>query len=98
MNRTPAMSTPAGLPRPSYARQATSTSAREEVLQYDWTPEAYLEYKIAYDERSLLDFLAEDRRAELERNARVRLSQLRPRDFRWHAPVVFARAEKPRDL
>lgn len=71
-------------------------SAREEMLEYDWTLDTYLEYKLAYDETALLEILDESQRAELERNARERLSSLKPRDFRWHAPVVFARAEKPR--
>ena len=71
-------------------------TAREEVLEYDWTMESYLEYKLDYDERALLDSLSESQRIELERNARARLSKLKERDFRWDAPVVFARAEKPR--
>jgi SAM-dependent methyltransferase len=71
-------------------------SAREHVLQYDWTLDSYLDYKLAYDERSLVEMLDEGQRAELERNARARLAQLKPHDFRWHAPVVFARAEKSR--
>jgi SAM-dependent methyltransferase len=72
-------------------------SAREEVLEYDWTPESYLEYKLAYDERGLLDYLGDEKGPELERNARARLAGLKPRHFRWHAPIVYARAEKPRD-
>ena len=72
-------------------------SAREEVLRYDWTLDGYLEYKLAYDERSLLDSLDEAQRAELERNVRDRFAKLKQHEFRWHAPVVFARAEKPRD-
>ena len=71
-------------------------SAREELLQYDWSLESYMDYKLAYDERSLLEMLSDEQRAELERNARERLGKLKPHDFRWHAPVVFARAEKPR--
>jgi ubiquinone/menaquinone biosynthesis C-methylase UbiE len=80
-------------------RQAgfVKATAREEMLQYDWTLESYIDYKLAYDERSLLDALTEAQRAELERNVRSRLARLKPHDFRWHAPVVFARAEKPRD-
>jgi ubiquinone/menaquinone biosynthesis C-methylase UbiE len=74
----------------------TKATAREEVLQYDWTLDSYLEYKLRYDERSLLELITADQRAELERNARTRLQQLHDHDFRWHAPVVFARAEKPR--
>jgi SAM-dependent methyltransferase len=88
------------------ARTATSelrkagfakATAREEVLEYDWTMESYLEYKRDYDESALIEMLTDAQRAELERNARERLSKLTERDFRWHAPVVFARAEKSRD-
>jgi ubiquinone/menaquinone biosynthesis C-methylase UbiE len=71
-------------------------SAREDMLEFDWTPESYLEYKIAYDESALFGILDDGQRAELKRNARARLARLKPGDFRWHAPVVFARAEKPR--
>jgi len=70
-------------------------TAREHVLEYDWTLESYLEYKLAYDERSLIDALTDAKRAELDRNVRARFARLKARDFRWHAPVVFARAEKP---
>ncbi|HEY5520069.1 MAG TPA: class I SAM-dependent methyltransferase [Candidatus Limnocylindrales bacterium] len=71
-------------------------SAREEVLEYDWSADSYLEYKLDYDERSLVELLDAEQSARLERNARERLARLKPHDFRWHAPVVFARAEKPR--
>ncbi len=70
-------------------------SAREETLVHDWTLDSYLEYKLAYDERSLLALLTDDQQASLERNARERLGRLRPSDFRWHAPVVFARGYAP---
>jgi SAM-dependent methyltransferase len=69
--------------------------AREEELVYHWTPDSYLEYKLAYDERSLLSLLDADQRRELEANARRRLGRLRPAEFRWHAPVVFAHARRP---
>lgn len=70
-------------------------AAREEELVYDWTPEAYLEYKLAYDERSLMSLLDEAQRRQLEERARSRLATLAPADFRWHAPVVFARGQRP---
>lgn len=70
-------------------------SAREELLAYDWTMEAYLDYKLAYDERALLTWLDERQRAELELNARARLARLAPADFRWQAPIVFARGLRP---
>jgi ubiquinone/menaquinone biosynthesis C-methylase UbiE len=70
-------------------------SAREETLTYEWTMEAYLDYKFQYDERSLLSVLDDVQRTELERNVRDRLSRLEPSGFRWHAPVVFARGFAP---
>jgi ubiquinone/menaquinone biosynthesis C-methylase UbiE len=70
-------------------------STRDEDLVYIWTMEEYLDYKLAYDERALLSTLSVDQRAELERNARERLSRLAPSDFSWHAPVVFARGFSP---
>jgi ubiquinone/menaquinone biosynthesis C-methylase UbiE len=81
-------------------RQAgfAKATAREELLQYDWDIESYTAYKFEYDERSLLDSLTQEQRAELRRNVQGRLSGLKPHDFTWHAPVVFARAEKPRDV
>lgn len=70
-------------------------SARDETLIYDWNMKSYLDYKLSYDERSLISTLTEDQSRELERNARARLSRLVPSDFRWHAPVVFARGFAP---
>lgn len=70
-------------------------SATEEELTYGWTQESYLEYKLAYDERSLIESLDAAQAKRLEEIARARLARLKERDFRWHAPVVFARAIKP---
>jgi ubiquinone/menaquinone biosynthesis C-methylase UbiE len=67
-------------------------SASEEELVYEWTRESYLDYKLAYDERALMQSLDAAQRKQLERGARERLGRLKTRDFRWHAPVVFARA------
>ena len=71
-------------------------SATEEELIYPWTFESYLDYKLAYDERSLMESLSPSQKKELEKNARERLGRLKERDFRWHAPVVFARASRPK--
>jgi SAM-dependent methyltransferase len=70
-------------------------SAMEDELVYGWSHESYLEYKLNYDERFLMRHLSRSQRARLKRNARDRLGRLRERDFRWHAPVVFARALSP---
>jgi ubiquinone/menaquinone biosynthesis C-methylase UbiE len=72
-----------------------SVSAREDELVHDWTAESYLEYKLAYDERALLSLLDERQRRELEANARARLARLAPAEFRWYAPIVFARGARP---
>ncbi len=73
-------------------RRAT---AREDVLSYDWTPKAYLEYKLAYDERALLSMLSPADQGRLAENARRRLNRLDAGDFRWRPPIVFARARRP---
>ncbi len=65
------------------------------MLSYAWNLDSYLEYKLRYDERWLMESLTDEQRARLEANARDRLNRLKERDFRWHAPVVFARASKP---
>jgi len=70
-------------------------SAREDELVHEWTMESYLEYKLAYDERYLLSLLDDHHRQALEDNARARLSRLADAQFRWHAPIVFARARRP---
>jgi SAM-dependent methyltransferase len=70
-------------------------SATEDELIYDWDLESYLEYKLAYDERSLMRSLSAAQQRQLEKNARERLGRLKARDFRWRAPVVFARGVKP---
>ena len=72
-----------------------NASAREDELVYDWTPDSYLEYKLAYDERFLLNVLDDRQQRELEVNARSRLARLSASDFRWYAPVVYARGFRP---
>ena len=57
--------------------------------------DSYLDYKINYDERGLISTLNSEQAERLEQNARERLSRLAPSDFRWHAPVVFARGFNP---
>ena len=74
----------------------TRASAREDELTYHWTRQSYLDYKLEYDERYLISTLTPAQQKRLSNNARERLAQLAPRDFNWHAPVVFARAVKPR--
>jgi ubiquinone/menaquinone biosynthesis C-methylase UbiE len=70
--------------------------AREDELDYHWTRDEYLDYKLAYDERWLIAQLTEEQRERLESGARARLDRLPPEDFFWHPPVVFAAARRPR--
>lgn len=70
-------------------------SAREDELVFQWTAESYLEYKLAYDERALLAMLSEEQQARLEEDSRRRLAALSADEFRWHAPIVFARGQRP---
>lgn len=67
---------------------------REDVLAYDWTPASYLEYKLGYDERTLMAELDEEQRERLAAIARQRLARLPTSAFSWRPPVVFAAATK----
>jgi len=69
--------------------------AREDELDYHWTRDSYLEYKLAYDERPLLAALDPVERERLEGAARERLGRLPDEAFFWHPPIVFAAARRP---
>jgi ubiquinone/menaquinone biosynthesis C-methylase UbiE len=69
--------------------------AREDELDYHWTMDEYLEYKLSYDERPLLAALDDEQRARLEQSARERLGRLPIEAFFWHPPIVFAAARRP---
>jgi ubiquinone/menaquinone biosynthesis C-methylase UbiE len=70
--------------------------AREDELDYHWTLETYLEYKLAYDERTLVAALGDEDRSRLDAAARARLSRLAEADFFWHPPIVFVAGRRPR--
>ena len=63
---------------------------RTVILRHAWTLEAYLAYKLEYDEWALMRSLSRGDRARLERFARRRLSELSADDFVWTADVVMA--------
>ncbi|MDP8903978.1 MAG: methyltransferase domain-containing protein, partial [Chloroflexota bacterium] len=69
--------------------------AREDRLEYDWTMQSYLDYKLSYDERALMAMLSEEERERLAQRARERLAVLPPDAFQWRPPIVFAAARKP---
>ncbi len=68
---------------------------RHVALQHAWTPEAYLAYKLEYDEWALMSSLSRGQRARLERIARRRLAALPPGDFVWTTEVVMAWGQVP---
>ncbi|MGH2407583.1 MAG: class I SAM-dependent methyltransferase [Candidatus Limnocylindrales bacterium] len=72
-----------------------AADARAETLEYAWTADTYLDYKLRYDEYALVDTLSRPQRQRLEVFARKRLSSLQPADFTWRAGVVFAWARRP---
>ena len=66
-----------GLPRTSCARPVSSRPRRaRSCSSTTGHMDSYLEYKLDYDERSLLESLNDEQRAELNRNARSRLARL----------------------
>jgi ubiquinone/menaquinone biosynthesis C-methylase UbiE len=73
-----------------------AADARAETLEYTWTPDAYLEYKLRYDEYALVASLTRPQRQRLEVFAEQRLSRLAAADFIWRAGVVFAWAQRRR--
>ncbi|MBA2557626.1 MAG: methyltransferase domain-containing protein [Chloroflexi bacterium] len=70
-------------------------SARELWLEYRWTLESYLDYKVNYGERALFRSLGEATADRLWRRARERLEVLPPDAFCWRTPVVYAFGSRP---
>ena len=64
-------------------------------LRHAWTPEAYLAYKLGYDELALVSSLSRGDRARLERLARRRLEPLPADAFVWETEVVMAWGRVP---
>ena len=64
-------------------------------LRHAWTQEAYLAYKLGYDELALISSLSRGDRARLERLARRRLEPLPADAFIWETEVVMAWGRVP---
>jgi SAM-dependent methyltransferase len=71
-------------------------SARQEWLEYRWSSESYLEYKLRYAERGVLSSLDRETEARANELARRRLTELDPDAFVWRSPVVYAFGRRPR--
>lgn len=69
--------------------------ARVLHLSHQWTPAAYLAYKLEYDEWALMAALSRGDRNRLERYARARFAALSEADFLWQADVVVAWGRAP---
>jgi ubiquinone/menaquinone biosynthesis C-methylase UbiE len=70
-------------------------AARSEWLEYEWSPESFLEYKLNYAEWRTFDALDRASQRRLTEEARHRLSALDPWAFRWRSPVVYASGTRP---
>jgi SAM-dependent methyltransferase len=70
-------------------------SAAEEMLDYSWTLESYLDFKQNYDERSLFASLESDAAGRLLERVRERYAELPADAFRWRAKVVSAVGQRP---
>ncbi|MEO7198082.1 MAG: class I SAM-dependent methyltransferase [Solirubrobacterales bacterium] len=66
------------------------------TLEQRWTRESYLDYKVAYDESSLLSGLDDGTARRLEARARERLAALPDAAFLWRPQIVYARGDRPR--
>jgi len=66
------------------------------TLEYSWDPASYFDYKLRYDDRSLVDGLRPSVRRRLEGLFREKLEALRPDDFVLRAPIVYATAQRAR--
>ncbi|MDQ3871324.1 MAG: class I SAM-dependent methyltransferase [Chloroflexota bacterium] len=71
-------------------------SAREEWLEYRWSSDSYLEYKLRYAERGVFSGHDEATEARARELARERLARLDPDAFVWRSPVVYAFGSRPR--
>ncbi len=78
-------------------RRAGFRAVRAEpaTLEYAFTPGQYLEYKLRYDDRTLVEGLRPSVRRRLEGRAREKLGALSPDDFILRAPIVYATARQP---
>jgi SAM-dependent methyltransferase len=75
-------------------RRAGFRDVRSEAatLEYAFTPESYVEYKLRYDDRMLVDGLRPSVRRRLEGHLRAKMAALPAEAFLLRAPIVYATA------
>jgi ubiquinone/menaquinone biosynthesis C-methylase UbiE len=69
--------------------------SREEMLEYRFEPEKYVDFLEEYGEYDLFRSLDRGLRRRLRRQATERLATLPGSDFEWRAPVVMVTARRP---
>lgn len=70
--------------------------ARQDTLSFSWSAEAYLHFKVSFDERELIDSLDRADRERLLERVRQRWERLPTSAFTLEAPLVSAVAVRPR--
>jgi SAM-dependent methyltransferase len=68
--------------------------AEPATLEYAFTPDSYLEYKVRYDDRMLVDGLRPSVRRRLEGRFRAKMASLSPEAFLLRALIVYASARR----
>jgi ubiquinone/menaquinone biosynthesis C-methylase UbiE len=67
----------------------TNVHATAGVVQYEWTLDSYLDYKLNHGERPLLESLDPRDRARVAKGSRQRLARLAPAAFLYRDPVAY---------
>ena len=75
----------------------TDVEVVRDGLDYVWTAESYLEFKLGYDDHERIDTLDPAARASLSAELSDRLADLPPEAFEVHGPLVAATARRPRE-
>ncbi len=70
-------------------------SARAETLEYRWTRQSYLDFKLRYDEQALFSWLDRETAEELLARVQERFAALPDDAFTWQADVVSVVGQRP---
>ena len=65
------------------------------TLEHRWDLQGYLDFKLAYEEEELVKSLDAAAQTRLAEAARRHLAALRPAEFAWRTPVVYAWGDRP---
>ncbi|MFV2062084.1 MAG: class I SAM-dependent methyltransferase [Chloroflexota bacterium] len=73
----------------------SEVALRADRLTFSWTRDAYLAFKVSFDERELFESLSAPDRTRLKERVRERWAALPDEAFRLEAPLVSAVARRP---